>query len=90
MTRDGVGFSVNLSDKWDPAANRMRSLLRIHPDGGLPGTEGCVGILGRVNECRDILKTMLASGNTRVLEVIVASKPSEMSICTAYGCFVFG
>ena len=60
MTRDGVGFSVDLSDKYDPAAKRIRSLLRIHPDGGQPGTAGCIGIISDVAACRDHLKEMLS------------------------------
>src|SRR5438067_3736237 len=71
MTRDGVGFSVDLSDKYDPAAKRVRSLLRIHPDGGQPGTQGCIGILSDVAACRDHLKEMLhAHGSTRSLIVV--------------------
>src|SRR5262245_31495276 len=60
MVRDGVGFSVDLSDKYDPVAGRKRSLLRIHPVGGQPGTEGCIGILSRVAACRDHLRAMLS------------------------------
>lgn len=51
---DGVGYSFKLSDKWDARALKpgtttrgdTRSLLRIHPDGGKSGTNGCIGILG--------------------------------------------
>ena len=40
--REGVGFSVDLT----PQFQTTRTLLRIHPDGGILGTEGCIGILG--------------------------------------------
>jgi hypothetical protein len=40
MVRDGVGFSVDL----DPLFQTNRTLLRIHPDGNVPGTLGCIGI----------------------------------------------
>ncbi len=40
MVREGVGFSLNL----DPKFETTRTLLRIHPDGNLPGTLGCIGL----------------------------------------------
>jgi hypothetical protein len=43
MVRHGVGFSFDL----DPAAGTEvfgRSLFRIHPDGGNPQTNGCIGL----------------------------------------------
>ncbi len=46
MSVDGVGYSFALSDKYDRRVGANRSLLRIHPDGGTPGTMGCVGIVG--------------------------------------------
>jgi hypothetical protein len=46
MTVDGIGYSFALSDKWDDRVGDTRSLLRIHPDGAGPGTEGCMGIVG--------------------------------------------
>ena len=42
MVRDGFGFSFNL----EPVFPTRRTHLRIHPDGGRPGTEGCVGVVG--------------------------------------------
>jgi RHS repeat-associated protein len=36
---DGSGWSLNL----DPMFKTSRDLLRIHPDGNVPGTEGCIG-----------------------------------------------
>lgn len=35
---DGSGWSLNL----DPLFKTDRDLLRIHPDGNLPGTLGCI------------------------------------------------
>lgn len=46
MVVEGVGYSFDLSDKYDPKAGRDRKLLRIHPDGGATGTQGCLGIVG--------------------------------------------
>ena len=74
MTREGVGFSVDLSDKFDPAIKRTRSLLRIHPDGGLPGTEACIGILSQVDACRNHLRSMFSDPKaTRSLVVTSAA-----------------
>jgi hypothetical protein len=42
MTRNGIGFSLDLM----PLFSTSRSELRIHPDGGYPGTMGCIGLLG--------------------------------------------
>ena len=46
MVVEGVGYSFDLSDVYDPKAGRERQLLRIHPDGGATGTQGCLGIVG--------------------------------------------
>ena len=36
---NGSGWSLDLN----PTFNTDRTLLRIHPDGNVPGTEGCIG-----------------------------------------------
>jgi hypothetical protein len=46
MVKDGVGFSADLSDKYDARVGGTRTALRIHPDGGSAGTMGCIGIKG--------------------------------------------
>ncbi|MGC4121208.1 MAG: peptidoglycan-binding domain-containing protein [Myxococcales bacterium] len=46
MVVDGVGYSFALNDKYDSRVGATRSALRIHPDGGSAGTQGCVGIVG--------------------------------------------
>ncbi|MGC4119328.1 MAG: peptidoglycan-binding domain-containing protein [Myxococcales bacterium] len=46
MSVDGVGYSFAVSDKYDSRVGATRRLLRIHPDGGTAGTEGCIGIVG--------------------------------------------
>ena len=35
-----IGYSANL----DPLFNTKRTLFRIHPDGNVPGTAGCIGV----------------------------------------------
>jgi hypothetical protein len=51
MVRDGIGFSIDLNDMWDPKLGRLRTLLRIHPDGNIngfwwlnDGSTGCISI----------------------------------------------
>jgi RHS repeat-associated protein len=39
MQCEGKGWSLDL----DPTFKTDRDLLRIHPDGNVPGTEGCIG-----------------------------------------------
>jgi hypothetical protein len=79
MTRDHIGFSVDLSDKYDPVAKKTRSLLRIHPDGGLPGTEGCIGIVSDVAGCRDHLKAMLSDAGSQLSLMVVRSPDKQLT-----------
>jgi hypothetical protein len=58
MTVGGVGYSFALSDKYDSRVRSNRSLLRIHPDGGTPGTQGCVGIVGNADVQRRFREDM--------------------------------
>lgn len=60
MNVGGVGYSFAMSDKYDPRVRGTRSLLRIHPDGGTAGTEGCVGIVGDANVQRRFREDMRA------------------------------
>lgn len=74
MTRDEIGFSVELDDMFDPELGRKRTLMRIHPDGGFPGTAGCIGIVSQVEKCRDYLQDVMPAGSERKLKVIILSK----------------
>lgn len=49
MSVGGVGYSFAMSDKYDSRVGGTRSLLRIHPDGGSAGTNGCMGIVGNAD-----------------------------------------
>lgn len=60
MTLDGVGYSFALSDAFDPVLKVTRTLLRIHPDGGTPGTMGCIGILGGAATQKQFIQDMRA------------------------------
>lgn len=60
MSVGGVGYSFALSDKFDSRVGGTRRLLRIHPDGGGPGTEGCVGIVGDASVQRRFREDMRA------------------------------
>ena len=61
MVKDGIGFSIDLA----PLFETNRSNLRIHPDGGLPGTEGCIGLTGsakQLTEFTEIIKPYYSDG----------------------------
>lgn len=60
MTSGGVGYSFALSDKYDARVGDTRSLLRIHPDGGSAGTQGCIGIVGGADVQRRFVEDMRA------------------------------
>ena len=60
MTVGGVGYSFALSDKYDSRVGGTRTQLRIHPDGGTPGTNGCVGIVGNADVQRQFREDMRA------------------------------
>jgi hypothetical protein len=60
MSVGGVGYSFAMSDKYDPRVNATRRLLRIHPDGGTAGTEGCMGIVGNADVQRQFRADMEA------------------------------
>lgn len=56
----GFGFSFDLTQKGmahgtarDSRYGTPRTLLRVHPDGGSPGTMGCIGIVGGADVQRD-------------------------------------
>lgn len=52
MVFNGVGFSFDL-DPIDGTQVYGRSLFRIHPDGGSPETNGCLGIREDPEELRE-------------------------------------
>ncbi len=61
MVRDGVGFKFQLSDKYDPRVKGdARSGLLIHPDGGVRGTMGCIGIVGDAAKLKTFYADMQA------------------------------
>ncbi len=66
---DGVGFSFAMSDAFDSRVGDTRTLLRIHPDGGSPGTNGCIGIVGNgavQRTFREDMRAELNRSNNRV------------------------
>ncbi len=60
MNVGGVGYSFALSNKYDPRVGRVRGDLRIHPDGGTPGTIGCMGIVGNATTQAQFRRDMAA------------------------------
>jgi len=59
----GVGYSFAVSDKYDTRVGDTRTLLRIHPDGGSAGTNGCIGIVGNASVQRTFREGMRAGLN---------------------------
>ncbi|MCA9140656.1 MAG: hypothetical protein KDB00_27980 [Planctomycetales bacterium] len=70
----GVGFSFAVSDAYDSRVGDTRTLLRIHPDGGSPGTNGCIGIVGNATvqrAFREDMRTEFGRSNNQVsLQVV--------------------
>lgn len=63
------GWKFNVSDVYDERVGATRSLLRIHPDGNTPGSEGCFVITGTYATLEDFyvkLKTILKENNGKV------------------------
>ncbi|MCS3798761.1 hypothetical protein GGD38_004131 [Chitinophagaceae bacterium OAS944] len=54
MIRNGVGFSMDLIPRFATG----RTDLRVHPDGNLYGTLGCIGLQGTATELRQFRNTM--------------------------------
>ena len=65
----GVGYSFAVSDAYDSRVGDTRTLLRIHPDGGSAGTNGCIGIVGDAavqRRFREDMRTELQRSDNRV------------------------
>ena len=77
MTKDGLGFSLSM----EPNFETKRDLLRIHPDGGKYfGTQGCVGLLGNVNQLNNFLgevKEILKTQKKILMTVNVKGNPNN-------------
>ena len=72
---DGVGFSIDLL----PLFSTNRTDLRIHPDGGFPGTKGCIGLSGEKSELQefiDIVTPFYLSGAKIKLNVNIFDNPN--------------
>lgn len=67
MVRDGVGFSFDLL----PNFPTRRSSLRIHPDGGPPGTQGCIGIGGDRRGLEDFYRRVQAILKSETMSLVV-------------------
>ncbi|RYX94887.1 MAG: hypothetical protein EON84_08165 [Bradyrhizobiaceae bacterium] len=69
MVLHGVGYSFDL----DPISGTKvfgRSLFRLHPDGGSPQTNGCLGVrsdtAAPLLQCRDQLRALLTGGTVQI------------------------
>lgn len=77
MTKDGVGFSLNL----DPQFKTGRTLLRIHPDGGKYfGTQGCIGLTcdkAGLTNFRDMTQSALSKQKNIRLNINILNNPNN-------------
>jgi len=77
MTKDGIGFSLNV----DPQFKTGRSLLRIHPDGGKYfGTQGCIGLTcgkGSLNNFRGLMQSTLSRQSNIPLNINILNNPNN-------------
>ena len=68
FTLNEVGFSIDIT----PDPQHGRKWLRIHPDGGPSGTEGCIGLMGNTADLQrfsDMMRTFLSKNGTMRLYV---------------------
>ena len=56
----GIGYTFALSNRYDPRVADTRTALLIHPDGGVVGTQGCIGIVGSAETQRTFREGMRA------------------------------
>lgn len=61
MSVGGCGYSFALTDIYDPRVGDVRRMLRVHPDGGTNGTQGCLGIVGGKATQKQFLQDMEAA-----------------------------
>ncbi len=77
MTKDGVGFSLNLN----PQFKTGRTDLRIHPDGGdWFGTQGCIGLTcgkGGLIEFRGLMQSILSNQSNILLNINILNNPNN-------------
>jgi len=73
----GVAFTVDI----EPLFDTERNLLRIHPDGGTPGTMGCVGLTrctaGDLSTFYNNMKTFTKAYNGVHLNVNIENNPNN-------------
>ena len=67
-------FHQKVKTAWSADLNPMfktgRTALRIHPDGGVPGTEGCIGIINLdADKCYNSLRTLISNKKELLLLV---------------------
>jgi YD repeat-containing protein len=67
MVRQGFGFSFDLEPKFPT----NRSLIRIHPDGNNPGTQGCIGVMGTRSELEKMYRLLSELVRKEDLDLIV-------------------
>jgi hypothetical protein len=72
----GIGFTFDVNPKFETC----RALLRIHPDGGIKGTEGCIGLIGgkeTLLRFKNSLNNLLKSQGSVNLNVSIGKNPNR-------------
>ena len=76
-TLEGVSFTVDLN----PTFETERTLLRIHPDGNVPGTAGCVGLsncsANDLSKFYSNMRTFTEAFNNIQLNVDIQNNPNN-------------
>jgi len=73
---NGVGYTFDLNPSFDTA----RDLLRFHPDGGTPGTLGCIGLTGdaaSLTSFRTKMNSYLSNHNSINVNVNITNNPNN-------------
>ena len=71
-----IGFTFDVNPKF----KTCRTLLRIHPDGGVKGTEGCIGLTGGKDTLlrfKNSLNNILKSQGSVNLNVSIGENPNR-------------
>ena len=76
MNNYGEGFSFDLN----PQFSTDRKRLRVHPDGGKEGTQGCIGLSGngpQLGQFKNILRNALKTQSKILTKINILNNPNN-------------
>lgn len=74
VDKTGFGWKAQIN----PQFKTNRTLLRIHPDGAEPGTQGCIGIAkGQTESTQDVYAALMGSNDLNLIVIDKSAKPKE-------------